>query len=253
MKGKNIWMGLVLDENEVVLSRACQSRENAKTTLVEYLQKNKEFDGKDFEETCSWIADNDLRMDLMVFEMQAGDFADIYHHSGLMIKPPPKEQHLYRVVYEIDVDAADEQKAAEIAWQIMRAEDALDPVVTVLNSDGGSIEFDLSQHLVSNKVTTGFVVQRYCKDDRGKFRCKDQEFVAGDDVQFENLKGDQIEEPDHEYQPFNMSLVSTEELIERLGDVLTGIDVGGEQSRQFAHEIKIISDLLEDLGWVTKD
>ncbi len=168
------------------------------------------------------------------------------------IKPPVMEtsgQPHFRVVYTIDVNADNEKKAAELAWQMMRAEDALDPVVTVLNGQGNTIELDLCELLEFNKITSGFAIQRYRKDDSGKFRCKDQEFVAGDDVRFENLKGDPIEEPGHEYQPFNMTLVSTEEIIKRLGDVLIGIDVGGEQSRQFANEIKILSDLSEDICW----
>ena len=103
------------------------------------------------------------------------------------------------------------------------------------------------------KITIGFVMQSYNKSAVGKFICTKQEFIAGDDVQFENLKGDSIEAPEHEYQPFNMTLVSSSQIIDRLGDVLTSIDVGGEQSRQFSHEIKILDGLLRDLGRVPKD
>jgi len=103
------------------------------------------------------------------------------------------------------------------------------------------------------KITIGFVTQSYKKSVVGKFICTKQEFIAGDDVQFENLKGDSIEAPEHEYQPFNMTLVSSSQIIDRLGDVLTSIDVGGEQSRQFSHEIKILDELLRDLGRVPKD
>jgi len=166
------------------------------------------------------------------------------------IEPPPKDKEpLFRVIYAIDVIAADERKAAENAWQMMRAEDAFEPVLIILDSEGKQTKLDLSEYLEFNKITTGFVVQKYCKDSTGKFTCIHQEFVAGDDVQFENLKGDSIKAPEHEYQPFNMTLVSKDEIIDRLGDVLTSIDVGGEQSRQFAHEIKILDELLRDLGW----
>ena len=103
------------------------------------------------------------------------------------------------------------------------------------------------------KITVGFVTQSYGKNAAGKFICMGQEFIAGDDVQFENLKGDSIEAPEHDYQPFNMTMLSKDEIIDRLGDVLTSIDVGGEQSRQFAHEIKILDELLRDLGWRPKD
>ena len=78
-----------------------------------------------------------------------------------------------------------------------------------------------------------------------------QEFIAVDDVQFENVKGESIETHEHEYQPFNMALLSSTQIIDRLGNVLTSIDVGGEQSRQFAGEIKILDKLLRDLGWMS--
>jgi len=172
------------------------------------------------------------------------------------ISTPPKDkgkEPLFRVIYAIDVGAADERKAAETAWQMMRAEDAFEPIMIILDSDGKQTKLDLSEYLEFNKVTTGFVVQKYRKNSTGKFRCVHQEFVAGDDVQFENLKGDSIEMPEHDYQPFNMTLLSKDEIIGQLGDVLTSIDVGGEQSRQFSHEIKILDELLRDLGWIPKD
>ena len=103
------------------------------------------------------------------------------------------------------------------------------------------------------KITTGFVIQTYKKNSADEFVCITQEFIASDDVQFENFKGDSIEAPEHDYQPFNMTLVSKDEIIDRLGDVLTSINVGGEQSRQFAHEIKILDELLRDLGWIPRD
>ena len=125
------------------------------------------------------------------------------------IEPPPKDsgaEPLFRVVYAIDVNAADERKAAEQAWQMMRAKDAFDPILMVLDAEGKQTKLDLSEYLEFNKVTTGFVVQKYCKDDTGKFRCIHQEFIAGDDVQFENVKGESIEAPEHEYQPYSMTL-----------------------------------------------
>lgn len=169
------------------------------------------------------------------------------------ITPPPKEKDLYRVIYEIDIGARSPRQAAETAWQqMMRAEDAFDPVLTIIDSSGKQTKLDLSELLEFNKVTTGFVIQRYRKNSDGKFTCIDQEFIAGDDVQFENAKGKPIEAPEHEYQPFNMTMLSKDQLIDRLGDVLTSIDVGGEQSRQFSNEIKILDELLKDLGWARR-
>jgi len=172
------------------------------------------------------------------------------------ISPPPKDkgkEPLFRVIYAIDVGAVDERKAAEAAWQMMRAKDAFEPVMVILDSEGKQTKLDLSVYLEFNKVTTGFTIQKYRKNSTGKFTCVHQEFIAGDDVQFETSKGDSIETPEHDYQPFNMTLISSSQIIDRLGDVLTSIDVGGEQSRQFSHEIKIIDELLRDLGWVQKD
>ncbi|MDD5458131.1 MAG: hypothetical protein PHF37_01890 [Phycisphaerae bacterium] len=167
------------------------------------------------------------------------------------IVPPPKErgkEPLFRVIYTIDVGAADARKAAETAWQMMRADDALAAVLTVMNSKGKKTRLDLSQYVEFNKVTTGFVIQRYSKGKSGKFRCTSQEFIAGDDVQFETNKGEKIETPQHDYQPFNMTILNTQQIIDRLADVLTSIDVGGEQSRQFAGEIKILDELLKTIG-----
>ena len=169
------------------------------------------------------------------------------------IESPPKDsgaEPLCRVVYVIDVGAPDERKAAETAWQMIRAEDAFDPILIILDSDGRQTKLDLSEYLEFNKVTTGFVVQKYRNDDTSKFKCTHQEFVAGDDVQFENIKGEPIEAPEHDYQPFNMIMISKDDIVEKLGDVLTSIDVGGEQSRQFAHEIKVLDELLRNLGWL---
>jgi hypothetical protein len=176
--------------------------------------------------------------------------------KNYQIEPPPKDkgkEPLFRVIYVIDVGAADERKAAETAWQMMRAEDAFEPVMVILDGNGKQTKLDLSEYLEFNKVTTGFVIQKYRKNSAGRFVCINQEFIAGDDVQFENLKGDPIEAPEHDYQPFNMTMLSRDEIIGRLGDVLTSIDVGGEQSRQFAHEIKILDGLLRDLGWLPKE
>ena len=103
------------------------------------------------------------------------------------------------------------------------------------------------------KITVGFVTQSYEKDAAGKFICTEQEFVAGDSIDYEDLGGNTLAPPDHEYQPFNMTLLSRDEIIDRLGDVLSSIDVGGEQSRQFAPEIKTLYGLLRDLGWIPKE
>jgi hypothetical protein len=58
-----------------------------------------------------------------------------------------------------------------------------------------------------NKITVGFVVQQYEKNDNGELVCVSQEFVAGDQVDYEDVNGEPLKEvPNHKYQPFNMTL-----------------------------------------------
>ena len=166
------------------------------------------------------------------------------------IPPPPKdagEEPLFRVVYEIDVNAADERRAAEQAWQMMRVEDAFGPVLMVLDAEGKQAMFDLSECPEFNKVTTGFVVQKYRRGNTGKFTCIHQEFIAGDQVDYKDIDGNAITPPEHDYQPFNMSFSSSAEIAGSIEDVLLSIDVGGEQSRQFATEIDILKKVLKAL------
>ena len=173
-------------------------------------------------------------------------------NKGYNIDPPPKEngdEPLFRVVYSIDVSASDEKQAALTALEMIRAKYTCDPILVILDSEGKQTTLDLSAIDEFTKITTGFVCQKYRKDRSGKFVCMHQEFIAGDDVQFENGKGESIEAPPYQYQLFNMTMLSSDEIIERLGDALTSMDIGGEQSRQFAREIKILDKMLRDLGW----
>lgn len=53
-----------------------------------------------------------------------------------------------------------------------------------------------------NKITIGFVIQRF---DKETCKCISQEFVAGDDVSYEDEAGELIEAPATEqYYPFDM-------------------------------------------------
>ena len=62
------------------------------------------------------------------------------------------------------------------------------------------------------KTTVGFVTQSYEKNATGKFICTGQEFIAGDQVDYENVDGNTITPPKHDYQPFSMSLLSGAEI-----------------------------------------
>ena len=56
------------------------------------------------------------------------------------------------------------------------------------------------------KITVGFVVQNFEKNNKGEFICVSQEFIAGDQVDYENEEGSPIQKPDHKYQPYNMTV-----------------------------------------------
>ena len=62
------------------------------------------------------------------------------------------------------------------------------------------------------KITVGFVTQNYKKNTAGKFICTGQEFIAGDQVDYESVDGNMITPPEHDYQPFSMSLLSGAEI-----------------------------------------
>ena len=58
-----------------------------------------------------------------------------------------------------------------------------------------------------NKITVGFVIQTFEKNAAGKFICTKQEFIAGDQCDYEDIEGNPIAEvPDYVYQPYNMTL-----------------------------------------------
>ena len=68
--------------------------------------------------------------------------------SGLTIAPPHEEsgeESLFRVVYVIDVNASDTDKAALAAHQIMKDPESWAPVLDVMNSQGDVTRVDLSE------------------------------------------------------------------------------------------------------------
>ena len=56
------------------------------------------------------------------------------------------------------------------------------------------------------KTTVGFVVQTFKKNDEGRFVCTDQEFIAGDQCNYEDIEGHSVDPPEYEYQPYSMTL-----------------------------------------------
>ena len=97
------------------------------------------------------------------------------------------------------------------------------------------------------KITIGFVVQSYEKNSDGRCVCTGQEFIAGDQVDFEDPEGNAIVACNHVYQPFNMTLLSTVQIADSIREVLETLNVGGEQSHQFASKIEILNTLLKNL------
>ena len=87
--------------------------------------------------------------------------------------------------------------------------------------------------------------------------CTHQEFIAGDQCDYEDVRGNPVEPPDYDYQPYNMTLRAAtasetaqaamlKNAYEAIEEVLESLDVGGEQSRQFAGEIKVLKDVIGD-------
>ena len=69
------------------------------------------------------------------------------HKRGLYIEPPPREggdEPLFRVVYVIDVNGADNRDAAEYTYRIMTDPESLPPVLQVLDCNGNETVLDLS-------------------------------------------------------------------------------------------------------------
>jgi hypothetical protein len=68
--------------------------------------------------------------------------------TGLHIAPPPVDadegQGLFRVVYEIDLHAADARDAAEQAYEIMADPQSLPPVLEIVSPNGQVVTIDLS-------------------------------------------------------------------------------------------------------------
>ena len=109
------------------------------------------------------------------------------------------------------------------------------------------------------KITVGFVAQTFKKNDKGQFVCVRQEFIAGDQCDYEDALGNPIDPPDHKYQPYSMKLRNETEkeimetnmlnkIHDAIEEVLESLDVGGEQSRQFAEEIKILREVVGHPG-----
>ncbi|MBW8017926.1 MAG: hypothetical protein FVQ82_17280 [Planctomycetes bacterium] len=93
------------------------------------------------------------------------------------------------------------------------------------------------------KITVGFVAQTYEKNIAGKLVCVDQEFIAGDQVDYEDDEGNTITPPEYECQSFEMPLFTAVEFAGSNqvdnGDV-EGIQQADEYGNLATHSSKLL-------------
>ena len=94
------------------------------------------------------------------------------------------------------------------------------------------------------KITVGFVIQDYKKNAAGQFVCAEQDFVAGDSVDYEDTDGNPVTVAEHVYQPFNMTLVSGSQIAHVIRDALNRLKV----KDTLASGLDILKTLLKRLG-----
>jgi hypothetical protein len=247
MERNKIWMALVTDQNNIALCKLFQDLLLAQKAIVTYLQDNHNFEGDRIQDACTWICDNTLPIEVMTFEVDWQELDKVLPAKGLLIKPPSNGDHYYRVVYETECYSHDGVDAAQMAWKAVRAKDAPDPALTLIDSKGAVTKVDLANLHAFNKITPGFVTQRYRKGEDGMYHCCWQEFTAGDDVQYVRPNGERIDPPNYVYQEYNMMLESEGGILLCLRQALKALDVGGEPSRQFADQIRRLKSLIQTL------
>jgi hypothetical protein len=206
------------------------------------------------------------------------------------IEPPPKDhgsEPLFRIVYTIDVNGDNPQKAAEYAYELMADPESMRPVLDVINDKGSIVRIDLSddnycaaaEYLAEQgrKIFTGYM-------DGGLWnaRCMDASIVSkkqGNKVAYESLIkfGEQYSKvlPATEQEKWNtikaeamtmlhrkpcqaeMNKVDTlpktrqpckkcKALLQACDYILNCLNVGGEQSRQFADEIAYLRKTIRE-------
>jgi len=145
MKTKKIWMAVVVNDTEVVFSQGCQTQRKAESAIVKYLCEHENFGVSDFNDACFAIGENDLRIDLMVFPMQAKDFETVQLQHGLLIEPPPHEKDVFRVIYTIDVQAGNPVQAARKIHEIMVDSESIEPFLEIIDPKGKVTKIDLNR------------------------------------------------------------------------------------------------------------
>jgi len=59
-----------------------------------------------------------------------------------------------------------------------------------------------------NKITLGFLVQSFQKNNSGEFACKHQEFIGIGGCDYEDFDGNLINPPKYKYQSYDMGKIT---------------------------------------------
>jgi hypothetical protein len=152
---KEVWLVAVADRGIVAHVYAYPDAKAAIKELAAYLAENNGYAGpKDIRAIRRWLHrhDENLSVEITCQRWDKGAAAGARCTSkprrGLVIPPPPHdrgEEPLYRVVYQIDVNARDMREAAESVHRILTDPDSMPPVLEVSDHQGHTTAIDLSR------------------------------------------------------------------------------------------------------------
>ncbi len=147
---KRLWILAIADRGMVVHGQAYGNRSQAVRGLAQYLKANESYTGPaEMPAISDWLAEHDERLSVELFRASLDANDDDVPNEGLTIEPPQAEEGAeppYRVVYIIDVNAAEARDAAEYVHRIMTDPASMAPVLHVLDSQGCDTVVDLSKN-----------------------------------------------------------------------------------------------------------
>ena len=151
---KEVWLIAVADRGIVARIQAFADAKAAITALAAYLAENNGYAGRaDIRAIHRWLRRHDENLSVEITCQRwdegaaAGGRCTSKPKRGLVIPPPPHdrgEEPLYRVVYQIDVNARDKREAAESVHSTMTDPDSIPPVLEVIDHRGHTTAIDLS-------------------------------------------------------------------------------------------------------------
>ena len=152
------WILAIADKGIIAYAEAYRSKKMAEQGLVDYLRQEENYDGPDeISEAANWLTEHDERLSADIFAAEPcqensdnGVSTDAPYEAKRLstIEPPPQEsgpEPLWRVLYTIDVNAADARKAALAAHQMMKDSQSWPPVLEVMDSQGHVQRVDLAE------------------------------------------------------------------------------------------------------------